>query len=163
MSLFIISHAYSSLSMWDLGTLPLCYKSKPDIDFAYIIDFVIIVYNIYHWLLLYITYIIVIIAYIIDFVILYITCFSLFANPPALAQPVSLPSLPHHFSFPPALAESGIQSSFPPAPVWIWSEGLKQGLQLFITCPKLKQGFEANWSPEQLQAAESLVEAEDLG
>ena len=76
--------------------------------------------------------------------LLYIICFSLFANPPALAQPVSLPSLPHHFSFPPALAESGIQSSFPPAPARIWSEGLKQGLQLFITCPKLEQGFEAN-------------------
>ena len=76
----------------------------------------------------------------------------MFANPPALAQPVSLPSLPHHFPFPPALAESGIQSSFPPAPARIWSEGLKQGLQLFITCPKLKQGFEAQFAIDHLSS-----------
>ena len=65
----------------------------------------------------------------------------------ALAQPVGRTRTAcwsHHFSFPPALAESGIQDFFPPAPARIWSEGLKQGLQLFITCPKLKQGFEGN-------------------
>ena len=79
----------------------------------------------------------------------------MFANPPALAQLVSLPSLPHHFSFPPALAESIIQSSFPsfpPAPARSWSEGLKQGLQLFITCPKLKLGFEAQFAIDHLSS-----------
>ena len=57
----------------------------------------------------------------------------------ALAQPVGRTIFRS-----PALAESGIQAFFPPAPARIWSEGLKQGLQLFITCPKLEQGFEAN-------------------
>ena len=82
---------------------------------------------------------------LIFILIVYIICFSFFVNPPALAQPVSLPSLPHHFSFPPTLAESIIQSSFPSflphldevgARVWSrvcncsspaqsWSKGLK--------------------------------------
>ena len=70
---------------------------------------------------------------LIFILIVYIICFSFFVNPPALAQPVSLPSLPHHFSFPPAPARS-------------WSEGLKHGLQLLISCPKLEQGFEAQFA-----------------
>ena len=76
---------------------------------------------------------------LIFILIVYIICFSFFVNPPALAQPVIQSSFP----------------SFPPSPARSWSEGLKHGLKLLISCPKLEQGFEAQFAIDHLSSYRS--------